>query len=172
MASYTPVVIAPPKQAFVVGVADMIASNLSNAELITYSLGSCLGVMLYDPVKRVGGLLHIMLPTSSIDPAKAASRPFMFVDTGVPRLFHAVYGLGGDKSRLLVKVAGGAQFMDEKKIFNIGQRNTQTLRELLAKNGVVANAMDVGGVTSRTVRMKLDTGDVSIQSPGQTTYLI
>src|ERR1700677_635414 len=101
-------VIAPPRKTFVVGVADMVVSNDTSAEIVTYSLGSCLGITIYDPVKKIGGLLHIMLPDSTIDAAKAMSAPFMFVDTGVPRLFHAAYNLGADRNRLAVKVAGGA----------------------------------------------------------------
>ena len=99
-------VIAPPRKTFVVGVADMVVSNDSSAEIVTYSLGSCLGLTIYDPVKKIGGLLHLMLPDSKIDAAKAVSAPYMFVDTGVPRLFHAAYNLGADRSRLVVKVAG------------------------------------------------------------------
>ena len=97
-------VIAPPRKTLVVGVADMVVSNDSSAEIVTYSLGSCLGVTIYDPVKKIGGLLHLMLPDSKIDAAKAASMPYMFVDTGLPRLFHAAYNLGptaaGSRSRL------------------------------------------------------------------------
>ena len=100
-------VIAPPRQTLVVGVADMVVSNDGGAEIVTYSLGSCLGVAIYAPVKNIGGLLHLMLPDSKIDAAKAVSAPFMFVDTGVPRLFHAAYNLGADRNRLVVKVAGG-----------------------------------------------------------------
>ena len=66
---------------------------------------------MYPPAKKkVGGLLHVMLPNSNIAPAKAVSAPFMFVDTGLPRLFHAVYNLGADRGKLIVKAAGGAQF--------------------------------------------------------------
>ena len=75
----------------------MISCNDAGADLVTHSLGSCIGVTAYDPVRKVGGLLHLMLPDSSIDATKAAKHPFMFADTGLPRLFHAVYALGGEK---------------------------------------------------------------------------
>src|ERR1035438_7656279 len=129
-------VIAPPRKTFVVGVADMAVSNDSSAEIVTYSLGSCLGITIYDAVKQIGGLLHLMLPDSRIDAAKAVSAPYMFVDTGVPRLFHAAYNLGADRSRLVVKVAGGAQLLDQQGIFNIGIRNFDALGKLLAQNGL------------------------------------
>ena len=145
----------------------MIASNDPSADLVTYSLGSCLGVTLYDPVKRVGGLLHLMLPTSSIDSEKAASRPYMFVDTGVPRLFHALYSFGAEKNRLVVKVAGGAQILDDKKLFNIGERNLEALLAILNRNGITLAAIDVGGTTSRTLKLDLSIGRVSVSCPGQ-----
>lgn len=167
MATSSPWVVQPPKKVLVVGVADMIASNDPSADLVTYSLGSCLGVTLYDPVKRVGGLLHLMLPTSSIDSEKAASRPYMFVDTGVPRLFHALYSFGAEKPRIVVKAAGGAHILDEKKLFNIGERNLEALLAILNRNGIALSALDVGGTTSRTVTLHLSNGHVSVASPGQ-----
>src|SRR5262245_51470130 len=72
-------VIAAPKKTLVVGVADMVVSNDAGSEIVTYSLGSCLGITVYDPAKKVGGLLHLMLPDSSIDSEKAVKAPFMFV---------------------------------------------------------------------------------------------
>lgn len=165
-----PWVIPPPQKTLVVGVADMIATNDASAEIVTYALGSCLGVALYDPAKRVGGLLHVMLPNSSLDPAKASVVPYMFVDTGVPRLFHAVYGLGAERQRLLVRVAGGAQFLDDGRLFNIGARNCQNLFRLLAQNGHTLHARDVGGRISRTVRLDLASGRLSVHSPGVPPY--
>jgi chemotaxis protein CheD len=165
-------VIPPPKSTLVVGVADMVASNDPNAQLVTYSLGSCLGVVVYDPSPRIGGLLHIMLPDSSIDPVKGAAMPFMFVDTGVPRLFQALFHLGADRRRLVIRVAGGAQFLDPNGVFNIGERNQQALVRLLARNGYRIQAQDVGGVSSRTVRLDLASGQLSIRSPGREAYLL
>jgi len=165
-------VIPPPRKSLVVGVADMVVSNDPSAELVTYSLGSCLGITIYDSAKKVGGLLHIMLPDSKIDAVKAVSAPFMFVDTGVPRLFQAVYSLGAERHRLTVKVAGGASLLDEKGIFNIGERNHQALSGLLARNGYAIHARDVGGLSSRTLRMDLTTGNVTIKPPGANAYLL
>jgi chemotaxis protein CheD len=163
-------VIPPPKKTLVVGIADKVVSNDPGAELVTYSLGSCLGITLYDPAKRIGGLLHVMLPNSAISAAKAASCPMMFVDTGVPRLFHALYELGADRARLVLKVAGGAQFLDPDGVFNIGERNQAALAELLRRNGFSIQAEDLGGVSSRTLRLQLDSGRVQIHSPGRPPY--
>jgi len=165
-------VIPQPRKTLVVGVADLVASNDSTADIVTYSLGSCLGVTVYDPGKKIGGLLHLMLPDSSIDAAKAASLPYMFVDTGVPRLFHAAYNLGADRSRLVVKVAGGAQMLDQQGIFNIGIRNVSALEKIIAQNGLRIHAADTGGLSSRTVRLDLTNGNVSVKTPGSEIYLI
>ena len=168
----SPWVISPPKRTYIVGVSDMLTCNDSNADLVTHSLGSCIGVIAYDPVRKVGGLLHLMLPDSKIDVKKAVEQPFMFADTGLPRLFHAVYALGGDKSRLEIKVAGGAQFLDEKRIFNIGERNSAAVLQILSRNSVNPLATDIGGQASRTIRLDLATGNVSVQQPGKALYLL
>ena len=159
-------VIPAPKKNLVVGVADMVASNDANAELVTYSLGSCLGVTVYDPLKKVGGLLHLMLPESRIAPEKAVTSPFMFVDTGVPQLFKTFYNLGGDRTRAVIRVTGGAQFLDDNRTFNIGERNVRAFEEIIARNGLVIQARDLGGFNSRTLRFDLATGKVTLHSPG------
>lgn len=162
----------PPLKQLIVGVADMKVSDDPGAEIVTYSLGSCLGVAIYDPLKKVGGILHLMLPDSAINVSRASKQPDMFVDTGVPRLFHAAYALGAEKRRLVVKVAGGAQFLDDQRIFNIGQRNIEALQKILSANGVNVAAHDVAGIASRTVRMELATGRVTIQSPSKAPYTL
>lgn len=163
-------VIQPPKKTLVVGVADMVVSNDPGAELVTYSLGSCLGVTIYDPVKKIGGLLHLMLPDSKIDPGKAAAAPFMFADTGVPRLFNAAYSLGADRSRLAIKVAGGAQLLDPHRTFNIGERNIQAFTGLLTRNGLSLSRQDTGGLSSRTLRFNISDGNVTVHTPGTAPY--
>src|SRR5258708_2474604 len=92
----------------VVGLAQLHVSAEAADELIAYALGSCLGVAIHDAVAGVGGLLHVMLPLSSSDPAKAAESPCTYVDSGVPLLFRTCYALGAEKRRMVVKVAGGA----------------------------------------------------------------
>lgn len=84
----------------VVGVADLKVSNVPGERLITYALGSCLGIVVHDPVAGVAGMLHVMLPTGTIDPAKMADKPAMFVDSGVPMLFKECYKLGAKKERM------------------------------------------------------------------------
>lgn len=150
----------------VVGVADLKISNVPGERLITYALGSCLGIVVYDPIVRVAGMLHVMLPTGTIDPVKMADKPAMFVDSGVPQLFKCCYALGAKKERMVVKVAGGAHAgaTEEDDRFQIGKRNLLALRKLLWKNGVLIHAHDTGGVqTARTMWVDVATGAVTLR---------
>jgi chemotaxis protein CheD len=167
----SPTVIAGFEHKVVVGIAEFVASNNPNVLLTTYSLGSCLGIGIYDPVVHAGGLLHIMLPDSSIDQAKAATKPAMFVDTGVPALFRACYQFGAVKSRMVITVAGGGQIMDESGFFNIGKRNFEALTQLLNQHGLSIAAHQVGGVVNRTMYLSLATGEVRLKVSGQTQEL-
>jgi chemotaxis protein CheD len=151
----------------IVGIGSLAVSNNPGIILTAYSLGSCLGVTIYDPVCRAGGLLHVMLPQSSINPARAAERPGMFVDTGFAALLRAVYALKAAKHRLLICVAGGAQFLDNSGFFNIGQRNYNCLAQLLIQLGLSIDAQDAGGLVSRTLSLHLRTGEVRLKSSGQ-----
>jgi chemotaxis protein CheD len=157
----------------IVGIADMKISADSGDRLITYGLGSCLGIAIHDPVACVGGLLHIMLPLSTVDPAKAATHPFMFVDTGVPKLFIESYKAGARKDRLMVNVAGGAATRgnEEEDYFQIGKRNFTILKKLLWKNGVLLQSHDVGGSCSRTMALDIGTGNVTLRINGNDTFL-
>jgi len=151
-----------------VGVGDCKVSNVAESVLATYALGSCIAVAIHDPVAAVGGLLHFMLPESSLNPDMANQNPFMFADTGIPLLFHAAYQLGAEKRRLVVRAAGGAQVMDENGVFNIGKRNHLALRKILWKAGVMVHGEEIGGTTSRTVRLEVATGRFLIRGPGMT----
>jgi len=151
-------------KSIVVDIADLAVSKDPGVTLVTYSLGSCIGVSIWDPVAKVGGLLHYMLPESSISADKAKAQPGMFADTGISLLFRSVYADGGDKKRLVVKVAGAAQMMDAKGVFNIGKRNHLALRKILWRNNVMIDAEDVGGYNGRTMRLEVGTGRVTIKS--------
>jgi chemotaxis protein CheD len=156
-------------------VVPMAASRVSRdrAEmLVTYALGSCLGITIWDPVCHVGGLLHVMLPDSSTSAEKADANPDMFIDKGVPRLFKEAYALGAEKKRLVVCVAGGAtlgKLADSS--FQIGQRNITMLRKILWKNGVLIKGQDVGGNFPRTLALNIDTGEVLLKTDEGVTRL-
>ena len=150
----------------VVGISDLKVSNNPADSMITYALGSCIGVAVYDPVAKVGGLLHFMLPDSTLDAGKAKDTPAMFADTGIPLLFKSCYKLGADKKRMVVKVAGGASILDESNFFRIGQKNIMAMRKLFWNNNVLIDAEDTGKNINRTVRINLSTGKVTIKRAG------
>ncbi|HUU41166.1 MAG TPA: chemotaxis protein CheD [Desulfatiglandales bacterium] len=151
----------------VVGVGDMKLSNDPEAMLVTYSLGSCIGLGIYDPVAKVGGLLHYMLPESSLDGIKAEKNPYMFGDTGIPLLFKGAYNYGAKKNRLKVIVVGGAQILDQQGLFNIGKRNYTLLRKMFWKNNVMIDFQDVGGNVNRTLKVEINSGQAWLKTLGK-----
>lgn len=151
----------------IVGVSDMKVSDDIETVLVTYSLGSCIGIAIYDAAARVGGLLHYMLPESSLDPQKAERNPYMFADTGIPRLFKAAYKLGAKKQRMKVVVVGGSKVLDQKGFFNIGKRNDMATRKIFHKNNVIIDYRDVGGNVNRTLRLAVKTGEAEVNVSGQ-----
>ena len=150
----------------VVGIADCKISKERASTIVTYALGSCVGVGVFDPTTSVGGLLHILLPESSLDADKAAKNPCMFADTGVAALLNRCAELGAIKSRLRVWLAGGSAVMDDRGIFNIGKRNQLAVRKALWKAGLLTLSEDLGGSGSRTVRLELETGTFWIRAAG------
>jgi chemotaxis protein CheD len=157
----------------VVGIADMKLSANASDFLITFALGSCLGIALYDPLARVGALLHIMLPDSAIDPAKAQQNPWMFADTGFPKMLNECLAAGAKKERLILKVAGGAcaHGNSDEDYFQIGKRNFVMLRKILWQTGILLKAHDVGGSVSRTMLLELSSGEVLLKVSGVTRSL-
>ncbi len=154
-----------------VGVADLQVSNDTTASIITHALGSCIGVTVYDPVARVGGMLHFMLPSGRGDAEKAKANPAMFGDTGVPLLFRSCYDLGASKERLIVCAAGGAEIMNDAGQFKIGSRNRTILRQLFWKNNILLAADETGGSISRTLQIDLADGRVSFRHKGKEKML-
>lgn len=145
----------------------MKTSKDPNSTLVTYSLGSCIGIAIYDPEAKVGGLLHYMLPESKLDKAKAQKNPYMFADSGIPMLFKSTYKLGAKKQRMRVVVVGGGQILDQKGFFNIGKRNHMAVRQIFWKNKVLTDYEDVGGNVNRTIRLNVGTGEIILKVSGQ-----
>jgi chemotaxis protein CheD len=158
---------------YVVGIADMKLSANVGDSLITYALGSCLGITIYDPVAHVGALLHIMLPDLAIDPAKAQQNPWMFVNTGFPKMIDECVAAGARKERMILKVAGGAcaHGNPDEDYFQIGKRNFVMLRKLLWQKGLMLKAYDVGGSQSRTLSLDVISGEVQLRINGCTRSL-
>ena len=161
-----------PRNRRVVGIADMAISADPRDLIVTYALGSCLGVCVFDPVARVAGMLHLMLPQGSLSPEKAAQNPLMFADTGIPKLFLGSYALGAKKERMIVVVAGGASFnMNEDADLAIGQRNVAMLRKVLWKNGVILKKHELGGTEPRNMSLDVRSGEVSLGFGGESRVL-
>lgn len=153
-------------QRVVVGVGDMGVSNNPQITLSTYALGSCVAVVAYDPQAKAGGLLHLMLPDSTISPAKAASQPAMFADTGLPLLFRSLVGLRVDPSRIRIFLAGGANVLCDADTFRIGERNIHATADFLSRNGLFVRHSSLGGTINRTVHLNIGTGDITLKTPG------
>lgn len=150
----------------VVGIGEMLTSDDPELAIVTFSLGSCVGLTLYDPVAQVGGLCHTMLPLSSMDEQKAAARPGMFTDTGIMALVEEVYKLGAKRKRLEARIAGGGRPLDLRETFGIGQRNYTIARKLLWKNRILISGEDVKGQKPRTMSLRLSDGRVRIKTGG------
>lgn len=161
----SPTVASLFAQRVVIGVGDMAVSNNAQVILSTYALGSCIGVVAYDPTVKAAGILHLMLPESSISPDKAARQPAMFADTGLPAFFKALTGLRADRSRLRLYVAGGASVIAGTDPFRIGERNARVTMDYLTQQGFVVRRTDIGGNINRTVHLEVNTGTVTLKTP-------
>ncbi|MCU0865285.1 MAG: chemotaxis protein CheD [Planctomycetes bacterium] len=148
----------------VVGVADLGVANEARGQLVTYALGSCIGLSAWDPVTKVGGLLHYMLPQPAEQAVPKDVKPFMYATTGIPLLLRKVVELGGQQSRLVLCAAGGAEILEGAAGMAIGKRNRTILRKVLWKMGVALAAEDTGGNIARTMHLDLARGEVRLRS--------
>lgn len=155
-------------QRVVIGVGDMAVSNNAIVTLSTYALGSCVGVIVYDPASKAGGILHLMLPDSTISPDKAAKQPAMFADTGLPLLFKALLGVRADRARMKIFIAGGASVLNGADPFKIGERNSSAVETYLRGNGYAVIGRDLGGNVNRTVHLEIGSGKVQLKMPDRT----
>jgi chemotaxis protein CheD len=147
----------------IVNISDAKVSSDASVTLVTYSLGSCIGVTIYDPQQHVGGMLHFQLPTSTLDAGRAKDNPLMFADTGFKALLDEVLRSGGEKKRLKVKMAGAAQMLNDANIFDIGRRNHAAMRKILWQHGLFIEAEHIGGTSPRTMYLSIADGSVAIK---------
>jgi chemotaxis protein CheD len=154
----------------IVNVSDARTCADPGDHLVTYSLGSCIGVTLYDPVARCGGMLHYQLPASSLAQNRASENPCMFADTGMTYLLGQLAARGADKKRLKVKLAGGAEILNGG-MFAIGKRNHTAIRKILWQHGLLIGGEDVGGTAPRTLYLYIADGTAHVKINGQTNSL-
>ncbi len=155
-----------------VGIADMRIVR-GEGTLITYALGSCVGIAMYDPVLKLGGLLHIMLPESMNLAGQAGMNIYKFADTGIPEMLRKMQIFGGQKQRYICKIAGGAKMFEMSgEMGNIGQRNVESVRRVLAEQQIRIRKQDVGQNYARTMSMDVSTGLVRIRTYGRPEIIL
>ena len=147
-----------------VGMADYKVGR-APATLISYGLGSCIGISLYDPQTKIGGLLHIMLPDSN--QSRANENRAKFADTGIPDMLNELIRMGAAKSRLVAKLAGGSQmfaFANASDIMRVGLRTASASKEIVKKLSIRLVGEDTGGNYGRTVQIDLSTGVYKVKT--------
>ena len=152
-----------------VGIADMKMAQGSGI-LITYALGSCIGLCFQDPRLRLGALLHIMLP---LNMEAGRTNPLKYADTGIRETLRQMEARGASKARITVKIAGGAKMFEVKggNLGNIGQRNIESVHTVLRQEGIRLLAEDVGGSVARTLMFDPVSGQGCIKSYGRQDVL-
>jgi len=136
--------------------------------LVTLGLGSCVGIGMWDPVAKIGGLLHIMLPNSK--EFTKLNKVEKYADLGIPMMYQEMLGLGASRYRLTAKLVGGAQMfsgLDKNQLFNIGERNVKSSRLLLKDLNIAITGEDVGGNRGRTMYLDVYSGQVLIRTLGK-----
>lgn len=154
-----------------IGIADMKFAQKEGL-LVTYALGSCIGICLYDSVAKVGGLLHIMLP---LNMEAGRKNPLKYADTGFAEMVKQITRMGASPSRLTAKLAGGAKMFEvngSSSLGNIGQRNIESVHMQLKKHGVRLIKEDVGGSVARTLLFNVSDGSACIRSYGKPELII
>jgi chemotaxis protein CheD len=152
-----------------VGMAEYRVSNDPEDVLCVLGLGSCVGVCLYDPVRRIGGMAHVLLPEHLPD----QSNPFKFADTAVPALLAEVEKAGASRRNILAKISGGAKmFSGADTLFDIGKRNAEAVREALKVLGIPLKGEDIGGNRGRSIFFYLEDGRLEIKILGRDVMVI
>lgn len=151
-----------------IGISDFKVCKAPDV-LVTYALGSCVGICLLDSATNVGGMSHIMLPDST-QSSQGKSMPMRFADTAIPMMIKQMVSMGANPSRLKAKIAGGAvMFATSNDKFNIGERNIAAVREALKKECIPIIAEDVGLNYGRTVFFYPETGIMEVKAAAKGT---
>lgn len=155
-----------------IGIAEMaVASN--PAVLVTRYLGSCVGIALYDPISKIGGLAHVMQPDSTL--TKKADKPAKFADLAVKAMLKKMINKGAKKYSIVAKIVGGANMfssVSDDSVMNIGSSIVNASKTALEKEGIKIVAQDVGKDYSRTVEFDTKDGSVRIKSVGRRMKII
>ena len=150
----------------IVDISDAKVSNSTNDVIITYSLGSCIGVTLYDARIKAGGMLHYQLPSSKNEQRSTRNNPLMYADSGMDYMLDRLRAMGANMKRMSVKIAGGAQMLIAPGLsdrFNVGQRNVDMTQTALAQHHIRVAGCDTGGTQGRTMRLFVATGELKVR---------
>jgi len=147
----------------IIGIGEYKAAR-NPAILVTLGLGSCVGVCIRDPHRKIGGMIHVMLPDSGRN--KNVKNPGKYADTGIPLLLEEVRKLGGNLNNLEAKIAGGASMFKSNSSMDIGRRNVEAVKNMLKKYGIKLLAEDVGGNKARSIEYNISTGALLIRVVG------
>lgn len=151
-----------------VGMADLNICRAPDA-ITTLGLGSCVGITLFDSIKKIGGLAHIMLPDSML--VRNNSNKAKFADTGIDTLIAMMIKAGANRNILTAKIAGGAQmfaFNSNNDMLRIGERNVEATKKKLAALSIRILAQDTGDSYGRTIEFYPETGELLIKAVGKT----
>lgn len=154
------------EQKLTVGIADMKMLQ-GEGILVTYALGSCIGLCFHDQRLRLGALLHIMLP---LNMEAGRTHPLKYADTGIKETLKQLEAKGASRSRLTVKIAGGAKMFEitgGSGLGNIGQRNIDSVHTILKRDNLRLIGEHTGGTVARTLLFDVVTGQACIRSYGQ-----
>ena len=148
----------------IVGIADMKMAE-KGERLITYALGSCIGICLYDPQIKLAAMVHIMLP---INMEAGRKNTFKYADTGIRETLNQMVAKGAVKGRITAKIAGGARMFEVNggTLGSIGQRNSESVHQVLRRENIRLLWEDVGGKVARTMEFDSATGNGIIRSYG------
>ncbi len=155
-----------------VGIADLNICKPPNM-ITTIGLGSCVGIAIRDKQNKIGGLVHVMLPNSK--EVRSNGNPAKFADTGIPELVRKLEMLGGVRSRMVAKIAGGAtmfSFQSKSELMGIGDRNVAATKQALKELGIPILAEDTGANYGRTVTFDPETGDYEVKAVGKPLKVI
>ena len=147
-----------------VDLADLKIAQVS-VRLVTRGLGSCLGITIYDPIKKIGAMAHAMLP--DIDKARIKSNPARFVNSVIKKAVEELEKLGSSRVHLVAKLFGGAHmfaFIASDSILNVGQKNIEAAEATLKKLGIKVAAQEIGGAFGRTIELNLENGKVLVRT--------
>lgn len=150
-----------------VGLGELWVSRDPRVCLVAHGLGSCVGVCAYDPVARVGAMLHAMLPEHN---GQASAQATKYVDTGIRRMLEELAGQGALRHRLVIHLTGGAHMLTApgfRNTLNIGARNAETARMVLQREALQVAGADTGGHWGRTVKLYVNSGRVTVRSVGR-----